>query len=117
MAKKAVNLILLDLREKHNLKQKDVANILGVSQQTYSNYERGKREIPICYLKTLAEFYHTSLDYMMNTSVDLSGTMNSASIYVDDITVAELLYDLDQLHRPQRRELVRYLEYLKQINP
>lgn len=117
MAKKAVNQILLDLREKHNLKQKDVAAILGVSQQTYSNYERGIREIPTCYLKALAEFYHTSMDYMMSTSIDLSGTLNSTRIYIDDITVADLLYDLDQLSRPRRRELVRYLEYLKQINP
>lgn len=117
MAKKSVNQILLDLREKNNLKQADVASVLGVSQQTYSNYERGKREIPSCYLKILAEFYHTSLDYMMNTSINLAGTLNSLSIYVDDITVAELIYDLDQLHRPQRRELIRYLEYLKQINP
>ncbi len=53
----------------------------------------------------------------MSTSVDLSGTLNSTRIYVDDITVADLLYDLDQLSRPRRRELVRYLEYLKQINP
>ena len=36
-----------DLREDHDLLQKDIANLLGISQQYYSEYEKGNRTIPI----------------------------------------------------------------------
>ena len=53
------------LREDHDLKQKDIASFLGCSQVCYSYYEIGKREIPIDLLIKLADFYKTSLDYLM----------------------------------------------------
>ena len=37
--------LIRDLRDDHDLKQKTVAAHLGISQQTYSNYENGRREI------------------------------------------------------------------------
>ena len=46
-----------DLREDHDMYQKDVAKLLGISQQYYSEYEKGKRTIPIQHLITLAKFY------------------------------------------------------------
>lgn len=54
-----------DLREDHDLYQKDVAKLLGISQQYYSEYEKGKRTIPIQHLITLAKFYETSIDYIV----------------------------------------------------
>ena len=45
--------------------QKDVAKLLGISQQYYSEYEKGKRTIPIQHLITLAKFYETSIDYIV----------------------------------------------------
>lgn len=42
-----------DLREYHDLLQKDIANLLGISQQYYSEYEKGNRTIPIQHLITL----------------------------------------------------------------
>ncbi|WP_069987103.1 helix-turn-helix domain-containing protein [Massilioclostridium coli] len=56
---------LKDLREDHDLKQKEVAVILGIDQRVYSNYETGKREIPTRFVIQLAEFYHTSTDYIL----------------------------------------------------
>ena len=41
-----------DLREDHDKLQKDIAEILGISQQYYSEYENGKRTIPIQHLMT-----------------------------------------------------------------
>ena len=49
-----------DLREDHDMYQKDVAKLLGISQQYYSEYEKGKRTIPIQHLITLAKFYETT---------------------------------------------------------
>ena len=54
-----------DLREDHDMYQKDVAKLLGISQQYYSEYEKGKRTIPIQHLITLADYYETSIDYIV----------------------------------------------------
>ena len=56
---------LKDLREDHDMYQKEVAKLLGISQQYYSEYEKGKRTIPIQHLITLAKFYETSIDYIV----------------------------------------------------
>ncbi len=56
---------LKEIREDKDLKQIDVAKALGIKQQQYSEYEIGKRLIPINYLYDLAEFYNTSLDYLV----------------------------------------------------
>lgn len=57
---------LRDLREDRNetIKQKDIADLLGTTQQTYSLWERGDREIPFHHAITLAKFYNVSLDYI-----------------------------------------------------
>ena len=44
---KELRTVIRDLRKDKDLKQKTVATYLGVSQQTYSNYENGHREIPL----------------------------------------------------------------------
>ena len=56
---------LKDLREDHDLKQKEIAAVLGIDQRVYSNYETGKREIPLHLLIELAEYYQTSTDYLV----------------------------------------------------
>ena len=54
-----------DLREDHDLKQKELAEFLNCSQQVYSNYELGQRDIPTEILIRLSEFYHVSVDYLL----------------------------------------------------
>ena len=56
---------LNDLREDMDLVQKEVAAVLGIDQRVYSNYETGKREIPTRFVVKLADFYHTSTDYIL----------------------------------------------------
>lgn len=56
---------LKDLREDKDITQKQVAEILHCSQQVYSNYELGQRDIPIELLWKLADFYNTSVDYII----------------------------------------------------
>ncbi len=55
---------LKDLREDNDLKQSDIASILQTTQQTYSLWERGDREIPLHHVITLAKFYKVSIDYI-----------------------------------------------------
>ncbi|MBP3633759.1 MAG: helix-turn-helix transcriptional regulator [Oscillospiraceae bacterium] len=54
-----------DLREDKDLKQRDLAALLKVSQTTYSRYESGALDIPSAALITLAKFYHVSVDYIL----------------------------------------------------
>ena len=54
-----------NLREDKALYQKDVAKMLGISQQYYSEYESGNRAIPVFHLMKLAEFYNVSIDYIV----------------------------------------------------
>lgn len=57
-----------DLREDHDLTQKSIAKILNCSQQVYSNYELGQRDIPTDILMKLSEFYQVSVDYILGLS-------------------------------------------------
>lgn len=54
-----------DLREDNDYFQKDLAEYLQCTQVCYSHYEIGKRDIPTDVLIKLAQFYHTSTDYLL----------------------------------------------------
>ena len=56
---------LKDLRNDKVLLQKDIADMLGITQTVYSRYERGFQAIPIEHLLRLADFYNVSTDYML----------------------------------------------------
>ncbi len=59
-----------DLREDHDLTQSQVAKILSCSQQVYSNYELGQRDIPTDVLIKLSRFYDVSTDYILGLKND-----------------------------------------------
>ncbi len=54
-----------DLREDNDLTQQQIANLLHIKQNTYSQYENGQRQLPIEFLILLACFYKTSTDYIL----------------------------------------------------
>ena len=55
---------LRDLREDADLKQRQIAELLDMTVQQYSLYERGDREIPFHHVITLAKYYGVSIDYI-----------------------------------------------------
>ena len=57
-----------DLREDHDMLQKEIASLLGISQQYYSEYENGNRTITINHLITLSKFYGTTIYYIVGLS-------------------------------------------------
>mgnify|MGYP002508295958 CR=1 FL=1 len=59
-----------DLREDRELTQKELAKFLNCSQQVYSNYELGQRDIPTYVLIKLSSFYKVSVDYILGISED-----------------------------------------------
>lgn len=60
-----MRLRIRDLREDNDLSQKEISKILMCDQSLYSKYERGEREIPLRMLILLADYYNTSLDYLV----------------------------------------------------
>ena len=62
---KEYNKIIRELREDHDLKRKDIAKLLGTTQQVYSRYENGENEIPVRHIITLCKFYNVSADYIL----------------------------------------------------
>ncbi len=59
-----------DLREDRDLKQRELAQMLHCSQQVYSNYELGERDIPTEVLIRLSEFYQVSVDYILGLTTN-----------------------------------------------
>jgi transcriptional regulator with XRE-family HTH domain len=59
---------LKDIREDRDITQKEIADYLHIKQNTYSQYESGKRQLPIEALIALADYYHVTTDYLLGIS-------------------------------------------------
>ena len=57
---------LRGIREDNDLKQKDIAKILNVSQNTYSQYETGVISLTAEVLIKLSDYYDVSIDYLLD---------------------------------------------------
>ena len=60
-----IKLRLREIREDFGYSQQYVANYLHIRQNTYSQYETGKRELPLSILILLSQFYQTTTDYLL----------------------------------------------------
>lgn len=70
-----------NLREDHDFTQKYISELLNISQVAYSYYELNKRNIPLELLSQLADFYHTSVDYLLYRTDEFAPYPKSHSIY------------------------------------
>ena len=68
---------LKDLREDADKSQAEIARILEISQQHYSQYERGESELPMHLFIVLANYYNASLDYMTGRTNNKGGFASS----------------------------------------
>ena len=66
-----MKLKIRDIREDRDFTQKDIAKVLNCKQQTYSRYETGEITIDIFRLETLANFYNTSIDYLVGLTDEI----------------------------------------------
>jgi len=60
-----MKLRIRDLREDNDLTQSQIAQLLSCDQSLYSKYERGERVIPLVLIVKLADYYKTSVDYLV----------------------------------------------------
>lgn len=63
---------ICDMREDHDLTQRQIAAILGMPQPQYNRYERGLRDVPTDVLIRLADMFETSTDYLLGRTDDPS---------------------------------------------
>jgi len=54
-----------DCREDRDLTQQQIADFLHCDQSLYSKYERGERDVPLHIIARLADYYNTSIDYLV----------------------------------------------------
>ncbi len=59
---------LRDIREDRDLTQKTIAEYLKITQQQYSLYESGKRDLPVDLLVELSKYYKLTTDYILGLS-------------------------------------------------
>ncbi len=77
---------LAELRNKHGLSQKQLADILGVAQGSVGNWESGfRKNPPIDTLIRIADYFKVSLDYLLDH--DSSVRKNGGTIPADDLTL------------------------------
>ncbi len=110
---KELRTVIRDLREDNDIKQKTIAEYLGVSQQTYSNYENGHREIPIWVVVQLSKYYKVSTDYLLGADFGYLGNTKLSGKYLGDTTMHDVVYDLQKLKAKDRRDLLKYIKFLK----
>ena len=60
-----MRLRIRDLREDQDLSQQQIADYLMCDQSLYSKYEREERAVPLEIMVKLAEYYQTSIDYLV----------------------------------------------------
>lgn len=63
-----MKLRIKDLREDHDLTQREIAEYINCDQSLYSKYEREERDIPVRLLVKLSEYYSVSMDYILGLS-------------------------------------------------
>lgn len=80
---------LVEIRDDFNLRQKDIAKLLNITQQTYSLWENGSKIIPLKHLNNLCNYYNLSMDYVIGLSN--IKYYNIANKEIDKILIGERL--------------------------
>lgn len=93
---------LKNLRKERHLNQKDLAILLCVSVNSYSQYELGKTEPNFENLKKLADFFCVSVDYLIGAPTTSAGSKKEESLSIDE---KEMLDNFDKLG-PFEREAI-----------
>lgn len=97
--------IIRDLREDKDLKQSEVAELIGTTQQQYSKYENGNTEIPARVIVKLADFYGVSTDYLLN----IQPKVNQNQVFLSP-KEKTLLTRWNKITKEQQRILLELLE-------
>lgn len=98
---------LVEIREDLNLRQKDIADILGITQQSYSLWENGSKIIPLKHLNNLCNYYNLNMDYVIGlSSIKYYNITNKE---IDKILIGERLRKIRKDKNITQEELANIL--------
>ena len=97
---------LLDIRNEAELKQKDMAKILNVSQSNYSRWENGKELIPLNKLNILCNYFKTNMDYVIGIS---RNNKCNKKYELSSITIGTRLKEFRKKNKITQVELAKFL--------
>ena len=106
---KACHELLKDFRNDNDMKQTDIAEMIGTTQQQYSKYETGESELPLRALSILADFYGVSADYLMGRTDCREGVADMNKKLVGDYTVGAFTSDMQFLDGEGRKAVMEYI--------
>ena len=100
---------LKKLRKERNLSQQELAEILGISQQSINKYENHDVQPDFHTLKKMAVFFNTSVDYLIGNDECYSAIFNNASLSLsaEEITLLAQFRNLDENQRNCLRMLMQ----------
>ncbi len=98
---------LKELRDRNNLKQKDLLNIVNLSDTQYSSYENEKELMPIKHLNAICNYFNISFDYIFNFT-DLKQYENSKKAIIKIISGQRL----KDLRKDNNLTLIKFAEIL-----
>ncbi len=104
--------LLRNLRVDNDMKQADVANLIGTTQQQYSKYETGESELPLRALKVLADHYMVSVDYIMGRTGCKEGVEALAQNLTAEFTVGEAVSEMLSLSPTNRAAAMEFVLFL-----
>lgn len=115
---KSIAELIRNLRTDRDLKQSEVAAVLGISQQHYSLYENGVHDLPLRHFMTLVDYYNVSADYFLGRCKLRDKTETDTLYITETYTASQAIDDLLSLDPICRGIIVQHISYLKQItNP
>lgn len=81
---------LKDLREDRDVSVKEILSFLNVSRTTYYNYEKGTSHPGLDTLLKLADFYHVSVDYLLEREDEENEIYDSSHLFLDKFNPHEV---------------------------
>lgn len=98
-----------DLREDKDLKQSDIAEMIGTSQSYYAQYENGKRQIPFDRVVQLAKYYSVSIDYIAGLTNDKKGLTRS-ELADDEAELIKKYRSFSERHKGRIDQVIKEVE-------
>lgn len=107
---------LVNLRNKINKTQQEMANLLGITRPAYTAYESGTRKPDYVILDKIASILETSTDYLLGRTDDprpINEIDPSHSENNNDPKVSRFFKDFNSAPKEKQEETIRFLEFLQ----
>lgn len=104
---------LIQLRENHNISQKALSSVLGVTPSVVSQYEHGCAMPGYDVMLRIADHFHVSVDFLLGRdarALETDRWLNAT--YVDNLTNRQLLAQCAELTHEHRKLLCGFLQIL-----